>query len=90
MSFRLEILKAGKPREVGNLKGSLCGTFTRVKNQSILEETEWTMHQKTLHAEKIQKMRNKNFWPLEVILKSEGPLPDWRVFSKRRFLFSGK
>jgi hypothetical protein len=48
------------------------------------------MHQKTLHAEKIQKMRNKNFWPLEVILKSEGPLPDWRVFSKRRFLFSGK
>jgi hypothetical protein len=26
----------------------------------------------------------------EVILKSEGPLPDSRVFSKRRYLFSGK
>jgi hypothetical protein len=29
-------------------------------------------------------MRNKNFWPLEVILKSECPLPDWWVFSKRQ------
>jgi hypothetical protein len=39
MSFRLEKLEAGKPREVGNLEGSLYGTFTCGKNQSIFEET---------------------------------------------------
>jgi hypothetical protein len=38
--FRLEILEAGKPREEGNLEGSLYGTFTCAKIQSIFEETE--------------------------------------------------
>jgi hypothetical protein len=39
MSFRLEILEACKPREVGNLEGSLYGTLTCGKNQSTFEET---------------------------------------------------
>lgn len=46
MSFRLEKLEAGKPREVGNLEGSLYGTLTCVKIQFTFEETEYTRHQK--------------------------------------------
>jgi hypothetical protein len=40
MSFRLEKLEAGKPRELGNLEGSLYGTLPCAKNQFTFEETE--------------------------------------------------